>query len=68
MPKWRKWNTNRNEILKGFSRFYTELYGSTLQDRHPSQKNSNPDTPKIPPIMTSEVKKTLNETKHKALA
>ena len=31
-----KWSTDRNQILKLCEPFYTELYSSTLQDRHPS--------------------------------
>ena len=55
--------TNRTEILKIFARFYAELYGSMLQDQHPSLKNTRPDSPEVQPIMTSEVKKTLKEMK-----
>ena len=50
---------DRNEILKVCARFYTELYSSTFQDQHSSLKNTNPDSSEVPPIMTSEVKKTL---------
>ena len=52
---------NRNKILKIYARFYTELYSSTLQDQHPSQRNTSPDSSEAPPIMTTEVKKTLNK-------
>ena len=45
------------------ARFYRELYSSPLQDQHPSLKNTSPDSSKVPLIMTSEVKKTLNEIK-----
>ena len=55
---------DRNEILKICTRFYTKLYSSTPQDQHPSQKITNPDSPEVPPIMTSEVKKTLKEMKN----
>ena len=51
--------TDRNEILKICARFYIELYSSTLQDQHPSLKNTSQDSSEVPPIMTSEVKKTL---------
>ena len=54
----------RNEILKICARFYTELYRSTVQDRHPSQNNTDPDTSEPPPIMTSKTKKTLREIKN----
>ena len=54
-----KIQTDRNEILKICTRFYTELYSSTPQDQHPSLKITNPDSSEVPPIMTSEVKKTL---------
>ena len=30
-----KYKTDRNEILKICTRFYTELYSSTPQDQHP---------------------------------
>ena len=56
--------TDRNKILKICTRFYTELNTSTLQDRHPSLKNTSPDPSEVPPIMTSEVKKTLREMKN----
>ena len=46
-----------NEILKICTRFYTELYSSTLQDQHPSLENTSPESSEVPPIMTSEVKK-----------
>ena len=55
--------TDRNEILKVRARFYTELYSSTLQDQHPSLKTTNTDYSGVPPIMTSEVKKTMKEMK-----
>ena len=55
--------TYRNEILKICACFYTELCSSTLQDQYPSVKNTSPDSLEIPLIMTSEVKKTLNEMK-----
>ena len=58
--------TDRDEILKVCARFYTELYSSTLQDQHPSLKNTSPDSSEVPPIMTSEVKRTLKEMKNKA--
>ena len=48
-------------ILKICARFFTELYSSTLQDQHPSLKNTSPGSSEVPPIMTSEVKKTLKE-------
>ena len=54
----------KNEILKICVRFYTELYSSTLQDQHPSLQNTSPDASEVPPIMTSEVKKTLKEMKN----
>ena len=57
---------DRNEILKVFACFYTELYSSTLQDQHPSLKITNPDSSEVPPVMTSEVKRTLKEMKNKA--
>ena len=57
--------TDRNEIPKVCARFYTELYCSTLQDQHPSLETTNPDSSKVPPIMTSEVKKSLREKKTK---
>ena len=57
---------DRNEILKICAHFYTELYSSTLLDQHPSLKNTSPDLSEVPPIMTSEVKKTLKEMKNKA--
>ena len=53
--------TDRNGIPKVCARFYTELYSSTLQDQHPSLKNTNTDSSEVPPIMTSEVKKSLRE-------
>ena len=66
-----KIQTDRNEILKICTRFYTELYSSTPQDQHPllpppppSPKITNPDSSEVPPIMTSEVKKTLKEIKN----
>ena len=43
---------------------YTELYSSTPQDQHPTLKITNPDSSEVPPIMTSEVKKTLKEMKN----
>ena len=55
---------DRNEILKVCARFYTELYSSTLQGQHPSLKNTNPDSSEVPPIMTSDFKKTLKEMKN----
>ena len=54
---------DKNEILKICARFYTELYSSTLQDQHFSLKNTIPDSSEVPPIMTSEVRKTLKEMK-----
>ena len=59
-----KTQTDRNEILKICTRFYTELYSSTPQDQHPSLKIANPDSSEDPSIMTSEVKKTLKEMKN----
>ena len=56
--------TDRNEILKICARFYTELYNSTLQDKHPSLKNTSSDSSEVLPIMTSEVNKTLKEMKN----
>ena len=56
--------TDRNEMLNICARFYTELCSSTLQDQYPSLKNTNPDSPEVPPIMTSEVKKTLTKMKN----
>ena len=61
-----KIQTDRNEILKICTRFYTELFSSTPQDQHPTLKITNPDSSEVPPIMTSEVKKTLKEMKNKA--
>ena len=55
--------TDRNEILKIPTRFYTELYSSTRQDQHHPLKITNPDSSEVPSIMTSEVKKTLKEIK-----
>ena len=54
--------------MKVCARFYTELYSFTLQDQYPSLKNINPDSPEVPPIMTSEVKKTLKEMKNNKAA
>ena len=54
-----------NEILKICTRFYTELYSSTFQDQHPSLENASPESSEIPPIMTSEVKKTTTTNKQK---
>ena len=51
----------KNKILKISAPFYTELYSSTQQDRHCSTKIINPDTSGVPPIRTSEVRKTLKE-------
>ena len=59
-----KIQTERNEILKICTLFYTELYSSTPQDQHPKLKITNPDSLEVPPIMTSEVKKTLKEMKN----
>ena len=59
-----KIQTDRNEILKICTRFYTELYGSKPQDQHPSLKITNPDSSEIPPILTSKVKKTPKEMKN----
>ena len=56
--------TDRDETLTICARFYTELCSSTLQDQHSSLKNTSPDSSKIPPIMKSEVKKTLKEMKN----
>ena len=56
--------TDRNETLKICARFYSELYSSTFQDHHPSLKNTSPDSSEVPPIMASEVKKTLKEMKN----
>ena len=61
-----KIQTDRNDILKICTRFYTELYSSTPQDQHPSPKITNIDSLEVPPIMASEVKKTLKEIKNKA--
>ena len=58
-----KIQTDRNEILKICTRLYTELYSSTPQDQHPTLKITNPDSSEVPPVMTSEVKKTLKEMK-----
>ena len=64
-----KIQTDRNEILKICTRFYIELYSSKPQDQHPPPppppplKISNPDSSEVPPIMTSEVNKTLKEIK-----
>ena len=55
--------TDRNEILKINACFHTELYGSTLQDQHPSLENTSPDSSEVPPIMTSDVKKTEGNKK-----
>ena len=38
-----------------------KLYSSKLKDQHHSQENTSPDTPKVPQITTSEVKKILKE-------
>ena len=57
--------TDSNEILKICARFYTELYGSTLQDQHPSLENTSPDSSEVPPIMTSEVKNQENTERNK---
>ena len=57
--------TDRNEVLNKCVNFYTELYSSPLQNQHPSQRNTSPDTLEIPLIMTSEVKKTLKEMKNR---
>ena len=63
--KWRnKIQTDRNEILKICTRFYTELYSYTPQDQYPTLKITNPDSLEVPPIMTSEVKKTQKEMKN----
>ena len=59
-----KIQTDRNEILKICSRFYSELYSSTSQYQHPSPKITNTDSSEDPPIMTSEVKKTMKEMKN----
>ena len=61
-----KIQTDRSEIVKICTRFCTELYSSTPQDQHHTLKNTNPDSSEVPPIMTSEVKKTLKEMKNKA--
>ena len=44
--------TDRNEILKICARFYTEVYRSTLQNQHPSLKNTSPDSSEVPLTMT----------------
>ena len=54
--------TDKIEILEIYARCYTELYNFTLQDQHPSLKNTSP----VLLIMTSEVKKSLKEMKNKA--
>ena len=59
-----KIQTDRKEILKISTRFYTELYSSTPQDQHPPLKMINPDSSEVPPIMTSEVEKTPKEMKN----
>ena len=59
-----KIQTDGNEIIKISTCFYTELYCSTPQDQHPPLKITNPDSSEVPPIMTSEVKKTLREMKN----
>ena len=46
------------------ARFHTELYSSTLQDRHPSPKNTSPDSTEVSPIVTSDVRKILKEMKN----
>ena len=35
---------DRNETLKICTRFYTELYSSTLQDQHPSLEDTSLDS------------------------
>ena len=45
---------------------HRKLFSSTLKDQHPSLKNARPGSTEVPPIMTSEVKKTLQEMKNKA--
>ena len=52
-----KIQTDRNEILKIFTRFYTELYSSIPEDQHPTLNITNSDSSKVPPIMTSDLKK-----------
>ena len=56
--------TDINEILKICACFHTLNYSSTLLDLHPSLKITNPDTSEVPPIITSEVKKSMNEMKN----
>ena len=59
-----KIQTDRNEILKICTRFYTELYSSAPKDQHPSLKITNSDSSEVPPILTPAVKKTLKEMKN----
>ena len=40
------------------------MYSSTLQDQHPSLKITNPDSPDVPPFITSELQITLKEIKN----
>ena len=51
-------------MLQICARISTELYSSARQDRHSSQKYVSADTQEVPPILTSEVKKTLKEIKN----
>ena len=53
-----------DEVLKICALFHTELYSSTLQDQHPSLNITSQDSSEVPPIMTSEVNKTLKEMKN----
>ena len=62
-----KIQTDRNEILKIFTRFYTELYSSIPQDQHPTLNITNSDSSKVPPIMTSDLKKKKKKKKLKEM-
>ena len=59
--------THKNEILKICARFYTELYSYTLQDQHPSLKNTSPDSIRSPTdhAIRSQEKSERNEKQHK---
>ena len=62
-----KENDMRNEkkAISNRQKENTELYRSTLQDRHPLPKNTTQDTSEISLIMALEVKKTLTKKKEK---
>ena len=57
--------TDRNEVLRICTCFYTILYSCTRQNQHPLPKNTSPDSSEVPPTMTSKSeKKNLKEMKN----